>query len=70
MWMLEVDFEVSGLWTPLCGHDDRARAESCMRYFQPMAAFSGKPMRVVWSHVYNSQTEITAAIVLSEPREP
>lgn len=47
MWMLEVDLERSGSWTPLCGHRDRTRAEACMRYFQPMAAFSGKPMRVV-----------------------
>jgi hypothetical protein len=47
VWMLECDLERSGEWIPLCGHKTRERAESCMKYFQPMAAFSGKPMRVI-----------------------
>ena len=44
-FMLEVD--LNGSWTPLCGHATEAEANRCKRYFQPMAAFSGKPMRVI-----------------------
>lgn len=47
MWLVEIDFERTDSWTPLCGHRDRKRAEDCARYFRPMAAFSGKPIRVI-----------------------
>lgn len=49
-FMLEVDLNQNDEWTPLCGHASQEQAEECKRYFQPMAAFSGKPMRVVDSH--------------------
>jgi len=46
MFLLECDLEGTGDWTVLCGHKTLEQAESCMKYFQPMAAFSGKPMRI------------------------
>lgn len=46
MWFVEVDLERNGSWIPLCGHRQKSRADACVKYFQPMAAFSGKPMRV------------------------